>query len=566
MQTLSSTKIQSWLVWFLRGVLILGFLVLFGRLIDLQIIRGRYFKALAEENRIRRIPISAPRGRILARGGEILVDSKEVKMRLIFDETEGVRKEEVKEGDSSELISEWVRNYPMGADFAHLSGYLGEVSEEELGKVTARCQEKGPLRIKNFVGRSGLEEAYDCSLSGYEGEELVEVDAMGRKVRILGKVKPRQGRDLKTTVDYGLQKKIAQSLEGKKGAVVVSDANGEIFGLFSSPSYDPNLFITKDNQNQISDLFQDVNLPLFNRVMGGVYHPGSTFKPIVAIAALEEEKIDKNFTFEDTGVITIKTLYGTFSYTNWFFNQYGGMEGKIGLERAIARSTDTFFYTLGEIIGVEKLGDWAHKFSLDEKTGIDIPGEVAGLVPGPAWKMRTKGERWFLGNTYHMSIGQGDIALTPLGVNAAIATIANGGEYCQPHLVSSSELEDFQPARNASHSDAGGCKNLGVEKENIDLVKEGMRQACSTGGTGFTFFDFKEKTGIDVGCKTGTAETENSDPHAWFVAFAPLEDPQIIATILIENGGEGSRVAGPIAREIFDYWFKVSNEFSNIKE
>ena len=524
----------------------MGFLVLFGRLIDLQIIRGRYFRALAEENRIRRVTITAPRGKILARGGETLVDNKEIKMKLIFDEAEGVKKEEIEEEGSQEIISEWVRNYSLGSDFAHLSGYLGEVSGEELGKVTAECQEKGPLRIKTKVGRSGLEEAYNCTLSGYDGEELVEVDAMGRMVRILGKIKPNPGDDLKTTVDFGLQKRISELMDGKKGSIIVTDTNGEVFGLYSSPSYDPNIFVNEKSED-IENILQDENLPLFNRSIGGMFHPGSVFKPIVAIAALEGGKIDKDFTFEDTGVITIKTLYGTFSYTNWFFNQYGGKEGKIGLTRAIARSTDTFFYKLGEIVGVEKIDEWAHKFSLDEKTGIDIPGEVVGLVPSPEWKMKNKGERWFLGNTYHLSIGQGDLALTPIGINTAIASIANGGELCTPHLLSVGLV-----------SGNDKCKDLGIKKENIDLVKEGMRQACSAGGTGFTFFDFKEKAGIDVGCKTGTAEVENNEnPHAWFVAFAGVENPEIVVTVLVENGGEGSRIAGPIAREIFNYWFKV---------
>ncbi len=553
MQTLSSTKTQSWLVWFLRGLLILGFLILIGRLIDLQIIRGKYFRALAEGNRVRRIPIVAARGAIYARGGEILVGNKIVKKKVIFDGAFGFKKENVDESAQGEdVITESTRDYALGADFAHVSGYLGEVSEEELGKVGARCQEKGPKRLGALVGRSGLEEQYDCILMGLDGEELVEVDAYGREVRILGRKLPTAGQDLKTTIDYSLQKKVSELMKGKKGAAIVTDARGEIIAFYSSPSYDPNIFVNKEKQDEISKILNDQSLPIFNRGIGGMYHPGSVFKPVVAIAALEENAIDEDYTYDDIGFINIETPYGNFSYKNWYFTQYGGTEGKIGIVKGITRSVDTFFYKVGELTGVDKIASWAERFGLDKKTGIDLPGEIAGLVPTPLWKIKVKGERWFLGNTYHLSIGQGDIALTPIGVNQAIAAIANDGEYCKPYIVSNEELE-----RSNMNYQKSKCRNLNIKKENINLVKKGMVGACSSGGTGFTFFDFKEKGGVDIGCKTGTAETDKGDPHAWFTAFAPAENAQIVATVLVENGGEGSRVAGPIAREIFNYWFKV---------
>jgi penicillin-binding protein 2 len=254
----------------------------------------------------------------------------------------------------------------------------------------------------------------------------------------------------------------------------------------------------------------------------------------VAIAALEEGKIDKNYIFTDPGVITI----GKYSYSNWYFNQYGQTEGEIGLTRAIARSTDTFFYRIGELTGIDKLDEWATKFGLGTPLGIDIPGEVGGLVPTPAWKMEVKSEPWFLGNTYHFSIGQGDLALTPLGINSLTRTIASGGILCAPRTANSNKPSD--------------CKKLSVHKENLDLVKEGMQEACSSGGTGYTFFDFQPQ----VACKTGTAEIgTDGEPHAWFTVFGPADYPEIILTILVEKGGEGSKVAGPLAREIFDYWF-----------
>jgi len=558
METLSSTKHQSWLSWFLRGLLILSFLIVLARVVDLQIIRGAYFRKLSEGNRIRRVPIAAARGEILARGGEVLVGNKEVELSLVFDKNFGYQKINEK-GNASEIITEPVRDYKLGNSFGHVSGYLGEVSEEELGKIKARCPDKGPRKLGELIGRSGLEEEYDCLLTGTEAEELIEVDSIGNKVRTLGRKEPIKGMNLKTTIDFGLQKKIAGLLSDKKGVGIVTDMKGEILAMYSSPPYDPNIFIS-DQPEEVSKVLKNKDQPLFNRAIGGLYHPGSIFKPIVAIASLETEAIDRDFVFEDNGVIAINTPYGNFSYTNWYFTQYGGTEGQIKLDRAIARSTDTFFYKIGEMTGVEKLIEWSSIFNLGNETGIDLPGEIGGLIPSPEWKLRVKGERWFLGNTYHMSIGQGDIALTPIGMNQAISAIASGGEYCKPHIVDSQELEKSMiknpPAGRAGQRSK--CGGLGINKGNIDLVKEGMVGACSSGGTGYTFFDFGEKhDGIKVACKTGTAEVGDgtNDTHAWFSVFAPSENPDIIATILVERGGEGSKVAGPIAREIFDYWF-----------
>jgi penicillin-binding protein 2 len=254
--------------------------------------------------------------------------------------------------------------------------------------------------------------------------------------------------------------------------------------------------------------------------------------------------IDENYKFEDPGVLVLKTIYGTYQYSNWYFTQYGGKEGLIDLTRAIARSTDTFFYKLGEMLGPEKINLWANRFGLGSTTKIDIPGEVSGLIPSPDWKLKTKNERWFLGNTYHMSIGQGDLAVTPAEMTRGVSVLASGGLLCPLHFVNVQ----------------GDCEDTKIGRENINLVKKGMTEVCKTGGTGYTFFDFFEKSGgkTDVACKTGTAEiNEDGKTHAWFTAFAPVENPEIVATVLIEEGGEGSKVAGPIARNIFNYWFKI---------
>lgn len=503
MQSLASQNPQSWLNWFLKGILVLGLIIILGRLAELQIIKGEYFLALAEDNRIRHSPITAPRGIIYARGGEIIVGS---------------------DGEK--------RSYSLGEITAHITGYLGEPNEDEIGKVDPQCISKGPLTNNSQVGRGGLEEQYSCVLRGTDGEELIEVDTTGEQVRVLGTKNPIPGEDIETTIHYGLQEKVAQAInnakdipDSKAAAVIISDGKGEILAFYSSPSFDP---------LKIDQYVTDKNLPLFNRVLGGTYHPGSIFKIVTSIAALEEGKITKDFLYDDQGIISVNE----FDYTNWYFTQYGGREGEVNLARALARSTDTYFYKVGEMIGPDAIAKWANIFGVGKVTGIDLPGEVPGLVPTPQWKKETKAENWFLGNTYHMSIGQGDLTTTPLEANVLTSVIASNGYLCQPHLV--------------TNQGKNYCKKLDINQEYISNVIEGMKQACSAGGTAYPFFDFQPQ----VGCKTGTAETLDEDKtHAWFTVFAPLENPEIVATVLVENGGEGSRNAAPIAREILQYWF-----------
>lgn len=539
MYSLTSHRSQSWLSWFLRGLLVLGFLILVSRLIDLQLIKGSYFRGLSDGNRIRRVVIHAPRGKILARGGEILVGNKEVNVEIAFDRTLGFTKKEVQDQSAQNLVVESKRFYPLGPKFAHAGGYIGEVNEDELGKIKGECPQKGARKNGDTIGRTGLEKQYDCVLFGVNGELLFEVDASNKTAQVLGKKDAIPGDDVRTTIDFDLQMKVSELMENQKGAVVVSGLNGEILAFFSGPSFDPNLFVS-GNPTQLSNVLTNPELLLFNRVIGGAFHPGSVYKPLVGLAALEEKVIDENYTYQDQGQIVIKNLYGTFSYKNWYFTQYGGVEGNIGLKRALARSTDTFFYQIGELLGAEKISEWSEKFGLSKETGIDIPGEISGLVPNPDWKIERKGERWFLGDTYNVSIGQGDLAVTPIAINTMIAAIADSGKLCSPHFL---------------QTDTTSCIVIGIENSNQKEVMLGMEDACKTGGTAFPFFDFYEKRGVKVACKTGTAQNVNEDPHAWFVAFAPSEKPEIFLTVLIENGGEGSKVAAPIAREIMDYYF-----------
>jgi len=515
-------------------LLVVVFALLVTKIAELEIIKGDYYFALSAENRIRRIPIRAPRGVIYDTNGKVLAEdapvykyvefsnSSPISYRILGDEEGKKLFEEGAEG----VIVDSKRIYQLQDKTAHLVGFLSEATKDEIGQTI--CPGKPGYILGDFIGRSGVEEQYDCILRGVNGEELFEVDTSGHKVRVLGRKDSLPGNDIKLSIDLSLQEVAFEAMKGKKGAVVVTKAgSGEILALVSSPSFNP--------QNIYSDyplLEKDPNLPLVNRAIGGAYPPGSTFKIISAAAALQEGKIDEKYVYVDPGVIKVNK----FGYTNWYYSQYGRTEGPEDLVKAIKRSTDTFFYKLGEMVGAQDLADWAGKFSLGKNTGVDLPGEITGLIPDPKWKQEVIGEPWFLGNTYHMAIGQGYVKLTPLQVNVMTNVIASSGRLCKPSVLK------------------GGseCRDIGLSEKTVNLITQGMVEACKPGGTAFPFFDFHP----DVACKTGTAEFEENNQgktrtHAWFTSFAPSDSPDIVVTVLVEGGGEGSYVAAPIAKEIF---------------
>jgi len=526
------------------GFLVIGFLLLAGRLFELQVIFGSQNRALAEGNRIKKEVIPAPRGIIYDRYGKELVRNIPLYRLQIENgeckEEEGcfkiISRDEAltleAQGETENLRMDIGRDYVYGEVLAHLLGYLGEATKEEV--------ELGKYQMGDLVGRMGIEEKYDHLLRGQDGGLIYEVDTYGHKVREIGRFEPIPGQDLHLLIDARLSKKAYQALAGKPGAVVISKAeDNEILSLVSSPSFDPNLLSRTENkgsktQEEIKELFEDPQKPFFNRAISGSYPPGSIFKIVTATAGIEEGKVNENTTYTDVGQIKI----GDYIYRNWYFSQYGKTEGEINLVRAIKRSTDTFFYKVGEWVGATRLSEWASAFGLGKKTGINLPGEVAGFVPNPREKERLTGERWFLGNTYHFAIGQGDILTTPLQINSLTTIIANGGHLCRPTLLKDEEKD---------------CQSLRLEELSLRLVKEGMKEACSPEGTAFPFFDFQPQ----VACKTGTAEFGDPEgkTHAWLTAFAPEDKPEIVATALIEKGGEGSEVAAPVVKEIMDYYF-----------
>lgn len=423
------------------------------------------------------------------------------------------------------------REYLLGSAAAHLLGYLSEVREEELG-----CSEGVCYQLGRWVGRSGVERAFEYQLKGRDGARVVEVDAGGQVVRELGANKAESGEGLELAVDRELQQLAAEAMGERVGSVVALSMQGKVLALYSNPSYDPNVFTLYPNEAQKELLLSDKErLYFLNRAIGGAYAPGSVFKLVTAYAALESGKIDRQSLIEDTGEIRIDQ----YRYGNWYFDQYGQKEGELDVVRALARSNDIFFYKIGERVGVDELVAWAKRFGLGEETGVELPGEVAGLVPSRLWKERATGERWFLGNTYHLSIGQGDLTATPLQI-ARMTLSAVSGRKCRVSVLKNSPVE---------------CEELGLSSKNMQVVKEGMRAACATGGTAFPFFTFAPY----VLCKTGTAQhagqvAESDLPHAWITVAYPGENPEMILTVMLDSAGEGSYEAGPVAREILEKW------------
>ncbi len=574
----SSSKI-SFRDYILPIILVLCGIALIVRLIMLQFFQGSYYRQLADSNRIRTSIVHAPRGIISDRNGTPLVLNvpgfrkvDEEKISLMSRE-EAIQR--IARGEQG-LEVDALRQYPYKDMFAHVIGYIGQISKEELKADTTNTYRGGDL-----IGKMGIEKEYEQKLIGIDGKQLVEVDSRGKPVRSLGQTDPIPGQDISLSVDAKLQKAAYEALEDiKKGVVIVSTPQGELLSLVSKPSFDPNLFTmgthytvaTDEAYPSISKILTDSeNQPMLNRAISGTYPPGSTFKLITAATGLQDNSIDEKYQVEDTGVLQV----GEFSFANWYYVQYGKKEGSVDVIKAIQRSNDIFFYKLAEKIGVEKLSAMGALFGLGKPLGIDLEGEASGNLPTDEWKRKHVGEGWYLGDSYHYGIGQGYLLTTPLQVNAWTQVIANGGALYQPRLI-----KNITNSTNITNNLIR--KNI-LNEKTISLIKQGMIRSCSPEGVAWPLFKLKiknEKLKIDgknylevtessesarlrgyrelvVACKTGTAQHGGEDtlPHAWITLFAPAENPQIVITVLAESSGEGSNVAAPVAKKVLEEWF-----------
>jgi penicillin-binding protein 2 len=433
---------------------------------------------------------------------------------------------------------------------------------------------------QDVVGKNGLEYAYESVLKGTNGHDLVEVDAAGMVVKSLGQLPSSPGATLRVTLDKGLQEVIYAQFAGKqhmKGAAVALDPRtGAVLALVSFPSFDSNAFAQGISASAYQVLLNNKQLPLFNRVIGAQLPPGSTVKPMVGLAALQEGVVTDRTIIYDRGKITVPNQFNpaiSYDFVGWKRTGLGPMT----VRSAIASSSDIYFYVVGggypgtgvDGLGIERLAAYYRKFNLGKPTGIDLPGEKPGVVPDPDWKASYfKSDpilrKWYLGDTFNYGIGQGYLLTTPLQVNFMTTVVANGGDLFKPHIIKGTGEK---------------IKENLVKNEYLNLVLQGMKESCEVGGVAWPFFDFKVKNDmlkidntnyvedasgsssmvrVKVGCKTGTAETGGNEtkPHAWITVIAPFYNPEVVVTVLVENGGEGSSIAGPVARDILKVYFE----------
>lgn len=528
------------------------FLVFLARLFVLTVVDGNENRLLAEGNRIKLLELEAPRGPIVDRYGSVLAESKTIYFLTKGDSEREIEEGEVRQLEDAGLAGEYFegeegkverrvqRKYMLGEAASHVLGYTSVVQEEE--------KEKEPkLSTINARGRLGIENSYEQFLGGKVGKRLIEVDVVGSNVSVLGEEDPIVGRRMHTTLDAGLQakayevlKKYAEESGGKRGALIAQNPNtGEVLALVSYPSFDP---------TDIGRAVTKGDNPFFNRAVQGNYPPGSVFKITSALAGLESGQIDANWEVDDVGAFEL----GGERFSNWYFNQYGKTEGLVKIEKALARSNDTYFYKMGEKIGLNALRKTAIALGFGQKTGIDLPDEALGLVPDGVWKQASIGDDWYLGDTMHLTIGQGYMLTTPIQINGMTTYVASG-KLTKPYIVW--KIDSGVDAGEISFGSTVLGENV-ASGQNLQIVRDGMKKACETGGTGAPFFRATYK----VACKTGTAEETGGKPHAWFTVFAPVENPQIALTVLVERGGEGSAVAAPVAREVLDWWMENRNK------
>lgn len=573
---------------------VFGLLVL--RLYYLQIVRGPYFRHLAEENRVSLIRVRAPRGIIYDRYGNVLVtnrpsfsvsldlnnvralpgtlDRLSVALGLDRDELarkvrvvepyrrfEPVRiKDDVSRQEVATLESlryehpgvlievEPRRSYPFGTLAAHVLGYVGQINVAEL-KTRAELG----YRIGDHIGKMGIEKELDAELKGRDGFQQMEVDSLGRGLRVLSNIEPVPGHDVTLTLDLGLQQVADEVLTDRAGAVVVLDPrDGGVLAAASSPSIDPNRFSHGLSQEEWEALNRDARHPLQNRIMQAQYPPGSVFKIVTAIAALEKGAVTPGTAFLCRGGLK----FGNREFRCW---KKGG-HGEVSLHRAIVESCDVYFYQAGLKVGIDAIAEIARDFGLGQATGIELGTESPGLVPSSAWKRKMRGEPWYSGETLSAAIGQGYDLVTPLQMALLAATVANGGTVYRPHLI-----------RRVMDNDGAVVREYGARPERLirldpatlGALKDGLWGVVNEpGGTGAT----ARVPGLAIAGKTGTAQVvrmpqrgerrsvsgEAAQDHAWFVCYAPSGSAQVAIAALVEHGGHGGAVSGPIAQRLLN--------------
>lgn len=597
------TPINQKKIFLLGALIVLALSFLAARTFYLQIIKGKEYRKLAEGNRIFLKIIMSPRGIVYDRNGKTLLKNvpgldviampsnlpqngesfeKEIdilakvleenkeKLKNILEIPTGLMftpilvKENIShdtllalENYKEDLPGIEIQNRPRreyleGAALSHILGYAGPLTKEEWEKLGKSCKKGNCYLLSDIIGKAGVEASYEKELRGKHGEERFEINSRGEIQKSLGTKEYITGNNLFLNIDLEFQKKvvevISENIGNKKVAAVVAmnPQNGAVLALYSHPSYDNNLFGRGISEQDYRLLIDNPQKPLFNRVIAGVYSPGSTIKPLMAAAALNEGVADINTVVNSTGGIQVG---------RWFFKDWkDGGHGPTNVIKAISESVNSYFYTIiggtaeKEGLGIEKTTKYLKLFGFMKKTGIDIPGEGEGFVPNPLWKNRVKKEKWYIGDTYNLAIGQGDLLVTPIQVAAYVSAIANGGILYQPRLLSQIISPDN---KITTYKNPVILENNLARKEVIDIIRRGMRESVISGAASGI-----NDLSVRVAGKTGTAEIGKENKYnSWFSSFAPYENPEITLVVLVEEGEGGNKDALPIAKEILKWYF-----------
>ncbi|NIE75617.1 penicillin-binding protein 2 [Pantoea sp. Ap-967] len=578
--------------------------VLVARLYYLQIIQYDYHSTLSENNRVHVQPIPPTRGLIFDRNGVIVADNRPsfslsmtreragnwqevldtiVEVLELTADDRALFEKRMKQGrrpfepvpilfelneeqiarvavnqfrlPGVEVVAQLVRHYPQGAHFAHSVGYVGRINEKEL-KTLDPVNYSGT----HHIGKTGIERFYEPELHGQVGYEEVETNARGRVLRVLKRTDPKPGKDIILSLDIKLQEAAEAALGGRRGAVVALDPRtGEVLAMVSQPSFDPNLFVTGISFKAYAELRDSIDRPLFNRVLRGLYPPGSTIKPAVAIAGLDSGVVNASSRVFDPGYYQLPNY--DHKYRNW--NRTG--DGWVDLDTAIMRSNDTYFYDLAHKMGIDRLSSYMNRFGIGQKVALDMFEESPGLMPSREWKRATRRQAWFPGETLILGIGQGYMQATPLQLAQATALIANKGVWNRPHLAKSIEGQppvDPNPMENIVLRDKSDWAKVTHGMEQVMHNARGTARKAAAGAQ----YRIAGKSGTAqvVAIKQGEKYDRNKlqerhRDHALFVAFAPADDPKIVVSVMVENGESGSGVAAPVVRQIMDAWLLDEN-------
>ena len=607
----------------LRLVVGIGFLsvllaILLVRFVYLQVARHSYYQTLSESNRIAVVPIVPNRGLILDRNGVVLAhnysgytleinqnktadieatindlstlvaitnkDRKRFKKLLVEShnfETLVIRNrlsdEEVARFAAQqyrfpgvEIKARLFRDYPFNEKTSHLIGYIGRINDTEVDQLEENDLAAN-YRGSDYIGKTGLEQSYESDLHGTTGIEQVEVDAGGRAVRMLSRTAPVSGNALVLSIDAKLQEIAEQSFGNYRGALVAIDPNnGEVLAFVSKPGYDPNPFIDGIDTQSWNELNNSPDVPLNNRALRGQYPPGSTIKPFMALAGLNFHTRTPEQTINDPGVYYLPG--SSRQYRDW----KAGGHGSVNMFKAIQMSCDVYFYGLATELGIDNISNFLSRFGFGKKTGIDLEGETSGLLPSQEWKMKRYQQIWYPGDTVSVGIGQGYSLVTPLQLAFATATLANNGLAYKPHLVK--EVQSPRSSENRFIAKEP-LYDLNIDPKDLDLVRRAMVAVTQPGGTAVYAslgapYHIAGKTGTAqvIAMKQGEKyDVKNVDErlrdHAWFIAYAPAEQPKIALVVLAENGGHGGGVAAPIARKVLDYYLlgKVPKPLADVE-